>query len=136
LPSGIHFVSASGADATSTGSDLDLRIGSLFAGDERRIIVELSADEVGSSSQIKTIASWNRVGQSTSTIDVPALTVLASSDPADVERGRDGSVLASATSVLASKRQLEAAQAYASGDVARATQLTTQNEAALTAAAS
>ncbi|HVH47066.1 MAG TPA: VWA domain-containing protein [Labilithrix sp.] len=133
LPPGTRFVSATGADANVTGSSVELRLGSLFAGDERRVILELAADGigVGSSADIHASASWNLVGHSTSTASVPTLSLIASSDASEVERGRDGAVLASATSVIASKRQLEASNAWARGDVARATSLAAQNEAAL-----
>ncbi|MDF2693876.1 MAG: hypothetical protein K0S65_2259 [Labilithrix sp.] len=131
LPSGMRFVSATGADASSDGRSIQLRLGSLFAGDERRVIVELAADGTSGSSDIHTSASWNKVGQSTLQVSVPTLSVVTSFDPNEVERGRDGAVLASATSVVASKRQLEAASAYARGDVTTATRLTAENEAAL-----
>lgn len=131
LAPGMRFVSASGADASVNGNDVQLRVGSLFAGDERRIIVELAAD---GSADVRANASWNRVGQAITTTEIPALSLVAVTDASEVERGRDGAVLASATSVVASKRQIEAANAYASGDVARATALAAQNEAALGAA--
>jgi Ca-activated chloride channel homolog len=136
LPENLRFVSASGADAVVTGDEISLSLGSLFAGDERRVIVELSADVATNASavDIATSASWNRVGSSAATIDVPRLTLTASADPSEVERGRDGAVLASATSVLSSRRQIEAANAYAKGDVARAVQLSDENERALAAA--
>jgi Ca-activated chloride channel family protein len=131
LPSGMRFVSAHGADATINGNELELRVGSMFSGDEQRVIVELSAD---GNAEIHATATWNRVGQSTTSTLVPTLSLVAVADASDVERGRDGTVLASATSVVASKRQLEAAEAYAKGDVGRATALTTLNEQALGAA--
>jgi Ca-activated chloride channel family protein len=130
LPSGMRFVSATGADASVDGSTLELRLGSLYSGDERRVVVELTA-EAGGRSDIYANASWNRVGQTMTRVSVPTLALVASADASEVERGRDGAVLASATSVLASKRQLEASNAYARGDVATATRLTAQNEAAL-----
>jgi Ca-activated chloride channel homolog len=133
LPQGVRFVSATGADASFDGGQIELRLGALFAGDERRVIVELSADGIGSAAQIRANAEWNRVGQATARIAVavPSLTLVASDDAAEVERGRDGAVLASATSVVASKRQLEAANAYARGDVSTATALAAQNEQSL-----
>jgi Ca-activated chloride channel family protein len=130
LPSGMRFVSATGADASIEGNIVALRIGSLFSGDERRVIVELAADGEGST-ELKANASWNRVGQLATQISVRPLQLVASTDPGEVERGRDGAVLASATSVTASKRQLEAANAYARGDVATANRLTAENQAAL-----
>jgi Ca-activated chloride channel family protein len=131
LGGGVRFVSATGADARVTGSTVELGLGALFAGDERRVIVELAADDVGAVAEIYTSASWNPVGRSTATVSVPTLRLLATNDPAEVERGRDGNVFASAVSVLASRRQLEAASAYARGDVAMATALAARNEASL-----
>ena len=49
LPEGMRFVSATGADATVSGNVVDLRIGSLFAGDEQRVILELSSDGTNAS---------------------------------------------------------------------------------------
>jgi Ca-activated chloride channel homolog len=137
LPTGVRFVSAAGADAAVFGDEVELSMGALFAGDERRVIVELAADSFSgnlSSADLTTTATWNRVGGATATIEVPKLTLMASNDATDVEKGRDGAVLASATSVIASKRQLEASQAYAKGDVARAVQLTDENQRDLAAA--
>lgn len=134
IPSGMRFVSATGADATYSDGYVDLRLGSLFAGDERRVIVELAADGVstpGATMQMQATGSWNRVGDGTEQLVVPVLTLTASNDASEVERGRDGAVFASATSVFASKRQLEAANAYQRGDIARAAELSAQNEAAL-----
>ncbi|MBX3214940.1 MAG: VWA domain-containing protein [Labilithrix sp.] len=134
LPSGTRFVSATGADATFDGARVELRLGSLFAGDERRVIVELAADGSSSGSAIRPSATWNRIGQATTSVSVPALSLVATADPSEVERGRDGAVLASSASVVASKRQLEAASAYSRGDVVTATRLAAENEASLGAA--
>jgi Ca-activated chloride channel homolog len=132
LPPGLGFVSATGAEVGVQGRDVELRLGSVFAGDERRIVVELTATSAMGIGDIQTEATWTAVAdRAPHVVSAPRLTLAPSSDPAAVERGRDGAVFASATSVLASKRQLEAANAYARGDVARANQLTAQNEAAL-----
>lgn len=134
LPEGVRFVSAHGADASMQGDELVLSMGSLFAGDERRVLVELSASTMTNlgTYDFSTSASWSRVGETfAQSVAVPRLTLVATSDSAEVDRGRDGAVLASATSVLASNRQIQAAQAYASGDVGRATALAAENEAAL-----
>lgn len=135
LPNGVRFVSASGADAVVNGGEVELVLGSLFAGDERRVVVELAASTYdGSSLDFDTRASWTQVGGTTASAVAPRLSLLATADASDVERGKDGTVLASATSVVASRRQIEAANAYAKGDVARAAQLTQENEVALSAA--
>jgi Ca-activated chloride channel family protein len=137
LPEGMRFVSATGADAVVHGSEIELSVGSLFAGDERRVVVELSAAAyrgMGSTFDIDASASWNQVGGTSVTTSAPRLSLVATADASEVERGRDGAVLASATSVVASQRQIEAANAYASGDVTRAAQIAEKNEQALAAA--
>jgi Ca-activated chloride channel family protein len=135
LPSGVRFVSATGADAVANGSEIELVLGSLFAGDERRVVVELAANAYdGSSLDFETRATWTQVGGATATAVAPRLSLLATLDASEVERGKDGAVLASATSVIASRRQIEAANAYAQGDVARAARITQDNELALSAA--
>ena len=130
LPEGVRFISAAGADAVIHGGDLELVIGSLFAGDERRIVVELSASTLTSSSMdIDTQASWSPVGGgSMKVVRAPRLSLLATADFSQVASGQDGAVLASAASVVASRRQIEATAAYAQGDVARAAQITEANE--------
>jgi Ca-activated chloride channel family protein len=134
LPTGVRFVSAHGADARMDGDELVLSMGSLFAGDERRVIVELSASTTTNlgNYDFGAKASWTNVGETYArNIDVPRLSILATNDANEVDVGRDGAVLASATSVLASERQIQAAQAYAVGDVSRAAALADQNQAAL-----
>ncbi len=137
LPDGMRFVSATGADAKVNGSDVELALGSLFGGDERRVVVELVASSsraVAGSLDIDATASWNQVGGASFTARTPRLSLLASHDASEVDRGKDGAVLASATSVVASRRQIEAANAYAQGDVTRAAQIAEKNEQALAAA--
>jgi Ca-activated chloride channel family protein len=137
LPDGMRFVSATGADAVVSGNEVELAVGSLFGGDERRVVVELAANTYrgeGTSFDIDATASWTPVGGSTTTARAPRLSLLASNDASEVERGKDGSVMASATSVVASRLQIEAANAYAQGDVTRAAQIAQKNESDLKAA--
>lgn len=135
LPGGVRFVSATGADAVANGSEIELALGSLFAGDERRVVVELVANAYDDSSlDFDTRATWTQIGGSTASATAPRLSLLATADASDVERGKDGAVLASATSVVASRRQIEAANAYAKGNVALAAQITEDNRRALSAA--
>jgi Ca-activated chloride channel family protein len=150
LPKGVRFVRASGADARAIGpggfggSDraptdgevVELKMGALYAGDERRALLELASDlDVGESRTIAAAAAWHRVGGADAKVDVPALSLVATSDAREVQRGEDGTVLASATSVIASRRELEASEAYAHGDQARARALIQQNVAAIATAA-
>jgi Ca-activated chloride channel family protein len=134
LPPGVRFVSATGADARVEDGTVELSMGSLFAGDERRAVVELSATSESSPLDIGTHASWSRVGGGQASIDAPRLRLVPVTELSTVEANRDGAVLASATSVIVSKRQLEAASAYAAGDVRRAETITAANEKALASA--
>jgi Ca-activated chloride channel family protein len=136
LPRGMRFVRATGAAAQAEGDSVVLKMGSLFAGDERRSVVELAASLAANDGvHLTSDASWHRVGGEYAEVHVPELSLVATLDAAEVRRGEDGAVLASATSVLASRRELEAAEAYAHGDQARAQSLIQQNIRALSSAA-
>lgn len=133
LPEGVAFVSATGAEARrNADGSVTLAMGSLFAGDERRVLVELSS---GGAATIAASASWARVGDAAVVASVPSIALRAAANANEVEAGRDGAVLANAASVLASRRQIEAASAYAAGDVDRAARIAADNEKALDEAA-
>jgi Ca-activated chloride channel family protein len=136
LPRGMRFVRATGAAAHVEGDSVVLRMGSLFAGDQRRSVVELATNlPANDVERLGSEASWHRVGGEYADVHVPELLLAATADAAEVRRGEDGAVLASATSVIASRRELEAAEAYAHGDQARAQSLILQNLNSLSSAA-
>jgi Ca-activated chloride channel family protein len=136
LPRGMRFVRAFGAAAHTDGDSVVLKMGSLFAGDERRAVVEL-ATNLGANDvrRVATEALWHRVGGDDADVHAGDLSLAATLDPAEVRRGEDGAVFASATSVVSSQRELEAAEAYSHGDRTRAQQLIQQNIGALSTAA-
>ena len=136
LPEGVHFVQAIGAEARKIGgNEVELSAGSLFAGDERRLIVELSASlPAGRLAGFEGSVAWTSVAGDTATARFGGVSLTGTSDPLAAEEGRDGAVLANATSVLASIRQIEAAEAYARGDGARAQALIDDNVRDLKAA--
>lgn len=132
LPLGARFVRAVGARANVVGSTLELQVGSLFAGDERRVVVELAFDaEHGESMPLRADVSWERVGGDRVNSKLTALTVTGESDADLALASRDGRVYASALSATASMRQIAAAEAYARGDTAAAEQLLDENEKSL-----
>lgn len=137
LPAGVRFVRATGADATSLddGRTVELTVGSLFAGDQRRVVLELAASlDDGDAREIAGQVGWTRVGGEASRVGFAGLMLTGTRDEEAVLSGRDGAVFASATSVLASIRQLEAAEAFGKGDGARARALIDQNIADLSEA--
>ncbi|MEZ4315173.1 MAG: VWA domain-containing protein [Polyangiaceae bacterium] len=136
LPAGVRAVRAIGADLRPSGDEIELSMGSLFAGDERRVIIEFTGDLPAS--ELRTIRSsvaWTRVGSGPVTASLDPLQIGGALTTAEVEESRDTAVLASATSALASVRQLAATEAYNRGDGALADALIAENEAELQAAA-
>ena len=135
LPRGVSFVRATGADARIVGDSLHLKIGSLFSGDDRRVIVELTSTlGAGDARSITGHARWTRVRGGSTEAGFSQLTIVASTDAGAVTAGIDGRVFASATSVVASTRQLEATEAYAKGDALRAQAILAESTASLGAA--
>jgi Ca-activated chloride channel family protein len=132
LPDGVRFVRATGADARADAAGVELKVGSMYADEERRVLLELSANmSDGAAAMVTGYATWQQVGASTGTANIPALSLVAVADPVQVDRSRDGTVLARAASVAASERQLQAAEAYAQGDQRRADALIGENLAEL-----
>jgi Ca-activated chloride channel family protein len=137
LPEGVRFVRATGADVkpVDDGTALLLTMGSLFAGDTRRVVLELNVSmSDGEARSIEGSAVWAPVGREASQTAISAVSLHATQDERQALEGRDGAVFASATSALASIRQMEAAEAYSNGDVGRAQQLIDGNIAALATA--
>jgi len=143
IPRAMRFVSATGADAKVIDDEnVELRFGSLFARDERRAIVHLSARlDAGETVKIGAIADWTQVVPNSGSpfvpahVEVDAIALRGATDARSVDEQRDNGVLADATSVIASEKELEATTAFARGDVAQANALIEQNQQALRAAA-
>jgi hypothetical protein len=136
LPRGLRFVRADGVDARAEDGAIVLKMGALFAGDERRGIVELAPSmEDGEKGDVQVEAAWQRVGFGGETVRAPDLSLAGTRDAEEVAKGKDTTVLADATSLASSQRQLEATYAYANGDQEGAQKLIAQNIAALQSAA-
>jgi Ca-activated chloride channel family protein len=137
LPEGVRLVQANGCEARQRdGGELELAVGSLFAGDERRIIVELAATVgAGETRGFDGTVAWAAVGGDTATARFAGVALTGTDDALAVEAGRDGAVLANATSVIASAREIQAAEAFSRGDKAGAEALIDQNMLDLKAAA-
>lgn len=129
LPEGLSLSKAVGVDARAqSGGWVELRLGSLFAGDERRAVLELRASIAeGGSVALEGEAAWRRVGGERVEARVPRLAVSGTADPAAAERSVDAAVLASTTSALAAERQIAATEAYAKGDRKKADALILEN---------
>jgi Ca-activated chloride channel family protein len=138
LPAGVRLVQATGAEVKmgSGGREAELVTGSLFAGDERRIIVELAANlDAGEVTALEGLATWSLVGGEQAEATFERIALQGTADAEEVEMARSGAVLAAATSTLSSARQIAAAEAYQRGDLAKAQALVEENLSELRAAA-
>jgi Ca-activated chloride channel family protein len=108
-----------------------LSVGSLFAGDERRVIVAIDVpmDEPGTVRSIGGTISYRLADDTSMKVELTPLRMTAVTTPEEVDDARDMSVLASVTSVIASRRETEAAMAFERGDRERAMHLNAQNQA-------
>jgi Ca-activated chloride channel family protein len=133
LPRGLEPGQIAGATASTRDGQVELQLGSLFAGEERRVIVELLAHlPAEETRRITGDFSW-KSRKNDGLVGAPwgQLALAGTADPGVESRSLNGAVLASATSVLASLRQLEATEAYARGDQQRAQRLIEDNVAQL-----
>jgi Ca-activated chloride channel family protein len=117
LPAGVRFVRAHGVDARQEGREVELKLGSLFVGDERRIIIDLESSlDDGAQVSFVPQASWDIVGGGHESVNPESLSVTATRDERVVEGSIDHGVLAAVTSVRASEVQMEAAEKFARGE--------------------
>jgi Ca-activated chloride channel family protein len=137
VPEGARFVRATGAEARVEGNEVVVRVGSLFSGDQRRVLLEFQTQlSPGQQAAFVASANWDRVGGKHIEVQVDPLRVVASNDARAVAASRDPDVWARAVSVTATRRQIEASEAYSRGDRTRGDALILQNEVTLKAAAS
>ena len=78
--------------------------------------------------------TWKTAGGAGAEATIPQVEIVATTSADEAAHARNETVFARVTSVEASERQLEAAQAYANGDGAHAMDLIQQNIAALRSA--
>jgi Ca-activated chloride channel homolog len=91
--------------------------------------MDVPVDEPGSSLTLRGELSFRLADDSAVKILLTPLTVTSVATPEEVDIARDMSVIASVTSVIASRRETEAAAAFERGDRERAMALNAQNQA-------
>ncbi|MEZ4299291.1 MAG: hypothetical protein R3B70_30355 [Polyangiaceae bacterium] len=133
LPAGVRAVSAIGADLrlteTRSSSRWALSSPATSAASSSEFTGDLPASELRT---IRSSVAWTRASAPAVTAS-RSLQIGGALATAEVEESRDTAVLASATSALASVRQLAATEAYNRGDGALADALIAENEAELQA---
>jgi Ca-activated chloride channel family protein len=136
LPPGWRVERVIGSESQGQTGTVVLPIGALFAGDERRVVVDLvaPASTVGASHSIAIRAEWNAVttGQLVRVGD-GHLAVRVVGTTAEALASRDAAVYAEAQSAVLAVRQQEAVEAWRQGDRARAQAIASDNVSALRA---
>jgi Ca-activated chloride channel family protein len=91
------------------------------------VLIEMTARMETDAKSFEGTATWTMVGGAPVEAGIAKLTVNATYEPTDVDASRDNEVMASSISVVASHRQLEAAEAFQRGDVDQANGLIDNN---------
>ncbi|MCU0654998.1 MAG: VWA domain-containing protein [Polyangiaceae bacterium] len=129
LPHGFSLGKVAGiASVHRDGPLVELQLGHLFSGEERRIILELQGEVKNDPASLEGDFSWkSRETGLTTRASWGPLAVAPAVDLQQEQGSAQGAVLASAISALASLRQLEATEAYARGEQQRAQALIDNN---------
>lgn len=136
LPEGWRLARGLGAEVSSTGRAVNVPVGALFAGEERRLVLDLVVDPaaaqqahgVGSAGALSARLGYRDARTaSPSTHELGALAVGVASSRAEALASRDLSVFAEAEGTVIAARQAEAVEAWRRGNVADATNLARQN---------
>lgn len=135
LPRGARITDVWGATPSSYSSSL--MVGSLFAGDERRVLVslELEAGEPGTALSLPVTLRYRDAAGEPETLRLDPVVIEVVATQGEVDAARDGAVLATFASIEASRREAEAALAFERGDRARALELNEMNRKDLEEAA-
>jgi Ca-activated chloride channel family protein len=130
LPRGWRVVRTFGADSSTSGSETEVSIGSLFRGDSRSVVLELAVDagEEGELGELAFEVRYRTVADdSRHTVEGGELALESVPSVVMADASRDMEVHARTTAVLLEAQQAEALDAWRAGDVNRAQTITRQN---------
>jgi Ca-activated chloride channel family protein len=128
LAPGLRFVRAFGIEgARVEGGRVRLPLGSIAAGGQRRVVIELRATTRAPGERLFVDGSLSWTARAThgdaAKVRLSRLELTASDDPSAVLASRDAAVWSRCHEVMAAAHQLDAAAAYSRGDRGRALQL-------------
>jgi len=132
LPAGMRFVRVLGQDGLAVGRSVSVPVGALSAGAPRRIVAvaELDRRSVGPIGALSARIVYRPVARGGALAVAPrALGLRAVAKDAVADATRDVEIFARAESAWLAVQQIEAVQAWRSGDAVRATALAAQNAA-------
>jgi Ca-activated chloride channel family protein len=134
LPAGWRLDRAIGSEAQGRSGTISIPVGALFAGDERRIVLELVAPPSASGAEFTVgfRARWHAVVQQQDVrVGDGLLAVRVVATEAEAIASRDMTVYAESQSAVLAVRQREAVEAWRAGDIPRARAIAASNIAAL-----
>lgn len=132
LPPGVHFVSSHGAMATSLPGRIELPVGTIFAGERRKVVLALrvEAGAAGTSSSMSASVAYQRTVDHSAQTASGAVAIRAVATEAEAVASIDDEIHPDALATVLDARQQQAVVAWQNGDRAQATQLAQANAAA------
>lgn len=140
FPSNWRLVRAYGVEAqTPAPGTVTLPVGSLFVGDERRVVLEFNVDAPSAGGSAGALALGLRYNVGAGSTQVPAqldaepLALRVVGDERSATASRDGDTFTSANGVVLAARQQQAVEAWRQGNAAEAARLAVANAQAVDA---
>lgn len=132
VPAGMRFVEAHGAAVQALGSTIRIPIGSLYAGEHRKVVLQFAADPgaVGSSVSTPVRLAYETVDHAAHAIAGAARLVRVAND-VELTASRDGEIWGDAYATVLDAQQDDALTAWREGRREDALRMTDQNIAAL-----
>jgi Ca-activated chloride channel family protein len=136
LPAGWRLTRAYGCEATVSGQTVRLPVGALFAGDERRLVLDLAVDApaagASTAGALAAHVAWHVVPEGRdASVDTGALALAVVATEAEAAASRDAAVFGEAESTVIAARQFDAVGAWRDGRVAEAQAISQRNLEAL-----
>lgn len=132
VPAGMRFVEAHGAVVTASAGSVRIPIGSIYAGERRKVVLQFAVDggAVGSAVDAPVSLAYETVDHAAHTIAGAARLVRVATD-AEVAAARDAEIWGDAYATVLDARQDEALTAWREGRRDDALRMTDANIAAL-----
>lgn len=132
VPSGMRFVEAHGAAVSASGSTVRIPIGSIYAGERRKVVLQFAVDpgEVGSAVSAPVRLAYETVDHTAHAIAGAARLIRVATD-AELAATRDAEIWGDAYATVLDARQDDALTAWREGRREDALRLTDANMAAL-----
>ncbi len=132
LPMGWRLTRAYGCEPVVNGRTVRLPVGALFAGDERRLVLDLAVDAPAagntSAGSLDATVEWNAVAERRDvSVHAGALALAVVATEAEAVATRDAAVQGEAESTVIAARQFDAVNAWRDGRVAEAQAVSQQN---------